>query len=347
MTAQSFPVGYGVAEAAGIWCMRLSEGPLNNNDQLAFDLWLAADDCHRAAFDEAVTTWREFEGAESEPDLLTFRMEALQTLRRSARAGRIRISPRWAAAAAVVLIALAGAGAWLGALPTIYETGVGERHVVVLKDGSKVSLDAETRVEVKYSDSRRALRLDRGRAKFDVAKDPLRPFSVAAADKTVVATGTEFSVELLRQDVHVILYEGHVAVLGPTSVSHVAQPLHLASNGAIPADQLLTPGHELVAPLATAAASVAVTDPVRTLAWEGGQQVFVDEPLASAVERVDRYADKKISIGDPAAGRVQITGVFMNGDTRAFIEGVTAVFPVRAESRDGKTVLISAQRKLS
>jgi len=345
MSTNPSPVEYTAAEAAGVWCMRLSEGPLHGEDQAAFDRWLDADERHRAAFEEAVTTWREFDGAESEPEFLSLRLEALQTLRRSTRLPRMRLSPRWAAAAAVVVIAIGGAGVWLGSLPTIYETGVGERHVVMLKDGSKVSLDADTRVEVKYSDNRRALRLDRGRAKFDVAKDPLRPFSVAAADKTVVATGTEFSVELLRQDVHVILYEGHVAVLGPMSIAHVAQPLHLASNGAVPADQLLTPGHELVAPQATAAATVALTDPARTLAWEGGQQVFVDEPLASAVERIDRYSDRKVSIGDPAAGRILITGVFMDGDTRAFIEGVTAVFPVRAESQNGQTVLTSAPRE--
>src|SRR3546814_14684556 len=50
-------------------------------------------------------------------------------------------------------------------------------------------------------------------------KDPLRPFSVAAAGKIVVATGTEFSVELLGRETRVILYEGHVAVLNGSAAT--------------------------------------------------------------------------------------------------------------------------------
>jgi hypothetical protein len=152
--------------------------------------------------------------------------------------------------------------------------------VVVLADGSKVSLDAATRVDVSYRHDGRALRLEQGRAKFDVAKDPLRPFAVAAGDETVVATGTEFSVELVRRQVRVVLYEGHVAVLGPASVKGTPQPVRLAARAA-PADQLLVPGRELVMNASAQVATVAAADPVRTLAWEGGQLVFVDEPLAT------------------------------------------------------------------
>src|SRR3546814_3322622 len=83
----------------------------------------------------------------------------------------------------------------------------------MLDDDSRLSLDANTRVRVKYSRAGRQLWLEEGRARFEVAKDPLRPFSVAAAGKIVVETGTEFSVELLGRETRVILYEGHVAVL--------------------------------------------------------------------------------------------------------------------------------------
>src|SRR3546814_13586908 len=58
----------------------------------------------------------------------------------------------------------------------------------------------------------RQVELLAGRAKFDVAKDPQRPFTVAAGDKLVVAVGTSFSVELIDGQVRVILYEGQVEV---------------------------------------------------------------------------------------------------------------------------------------
>jgi transmembrane sensor len=138
-----------------------------------------------------------------------------------------------------------------------------------------------------------------------------------------------------------VLYEGHVAVLGPANnLKGPPQPVRLATRGT-PADQLLTPGRELVMNTAAPVATVMVTDPARTLAWEGGQLVFDDEPLGVAVERVNRYSTAKLAVGDAAAGQVLVTGVFTAGDTRAFVEGVTAVFPVRVREQGGVTQFVS------
>src|SRR3546814_18739257 len=82
-----------------------------------------------------------------------------------------------------------------------YQTEVGERRVALLDDQSRLSLDADSLVEVDMSDRQRELTLVRGRAKFDVAKDPLRTFTVVAGDKMVVATGTSFSVEMVGKAV--------------------------------------------------------------------------------------------------------------------------------------------------
>ncbi len=47
-------------------------------------------------------------------------------------------------------------------------------------------------------DTRRTVRLLRGRAFFDVARDPDRPFTVEAGDARVTALGTAFAVSLAR-----------------------------------------------------------------------------------------------------------------------------------------------------
>src|SRR3546814_19520630 len=98
-----------------------------------------------------------------------------------------------------------------------YQTEVGERRVALLDDQSRLSLDADSLVEVDMSDRQRELTLVRGRAKFDVAKDPLRPFTVVAGDKMVVATGTSFSVEMVGKVVRVLLYHVRVSVLDRTA----------------------------------------------------------------------------------------------------------------------------------
>jgi len=327
-------------EAASTWCMRLSEGALSADEQRAFDAWLDDDPDNLEAFDRSVRVWQRFGAAATAPEFIEVRERALATFRKRNQArwtpngGRWR--PIWAIAACLLVAILSGA-LWLQAQPDIYRTAVGERRVVVLADGSRISLDAATRVDVRLEDDRRELVLRQGRAKFDVAKDPLRPFSVTAGDKVVVATGTSFSVELLRRRMHVVLYEGQVAVLERKGDRTTPVALRNATGAA---DRLLKPGGELVSTLAQSTASVLPTDVARSLSWEAGQLTFIDEPLASAVERVNRYSARRIELADPEVGKLELNGVFNTGDVDAFVVGVRETLPIRVAQR-GDAISIS------
>ena len=194
-------------EAALAWCLRLADGPLEDAGREAFEGWLNSDPANAALFDEAVALWSGVEDQAGAPEMVVLRGQALESARRAnaMRWTRQRVlSPRIIAIAATLLIAVF-AGVWALGMPQTYRTGVGEREVVALADGSKLSLDADSAVSVRFSQSRRELTLKKGRARFSVAKDPLKPFTVVAAGKTVVAVGTEFSVERLGGQVRVIL----------------------------------------------------------------------------------------------------------------------------------------------
>ena len=327
-------------EQAALWCVRLADDDLTLAEQAQLQAWFEADEAHRGLLDDAVVAWRAVEEQASRPGMIALRGEALEDLRRAQRGRWARPDRRpalWTALAASLVVAVAAGVAWKASLPDVYRTTEGERRIVELADGSRVSLDSATVLKVKYESGRRRLWLDSGRAKFSVAKDPLRPFSVAAGDKLVVATGTVFSVERLTGQMRVVLYEGHVAVLDDkTGRADTAVPVKI---GGAPADRLLTPDHELVTSTKTDATVVSQLDPVRARAWENGQLVFQDEPMDLAVERVNRYARDKLRIGDPGVGRLRISGVFTSGDTGAFVDGVTAVLPVHAVAAGGVTVL--------
>jgi transmembrane sensor len=68
---------------------------------------------------------------------------------------------------------------------------------------------------------------------------------------------------------------------------------------------------------------------------------FADEPLAQAVERMNRYSQTKFAIGDPAAGRVQISGVFNSDNVDGFVTDVTNVFPVQTVRRGNEVVFVT------
>lgn len=331
-------------EAAAAWCVALSDGAISPHDHSRFQAWLDSDPDHPALFERTVVAWMAMEDQSTQPAMIKMRSEALDSVHRAERrrwTGWAFHGGRALALAASLLLMIAVGGWWLHT-PTSYTTGVGERRTVALADGSTVSIDADTKVQVRYVDDRREIWLDHGRAKFSVAKDPLRPFSVRVGDRLVVATGTQFSVEKLANDVRVVLYEGHVAVMDTSR----AEPRPIAIGpGRVPVEQALVPGRELIipdtrmgavdggaAPLAAGQASprLVTVDAGRSLGWETGILEFVNEPLRDAVERMNRYGSRPLRVSDAPAGAVTISGQFDGGDTAAFVEGVTAIFPVDA-----------------
>jgi transmembrane sensor len=231
-----------------------------------------------------------------------------------------------AATAAAALIVTLSWAAFVRNPGETFHTDVAERQVAVLDDGSRLTLDADSRVKVRMESEQRELSLERGRAKFDVAYDPLRPFVVSIGERKVIATGTAFSVERLGANIRIVLYEGRVAIVAP-------------GLAAVPTE-LRTPGTALVLPFAgSGSAERDVVDTGRSVGWERGQLDFEREPLSRAVERMNRYARTPIEVVGTGARDVQITGVFDAGETEAFVEGVSAVHGLKVRREQDRIVL--------
>jgi len=323
------------SEAAAMWCIRLSEGDLGAAEWADFDAWLAQPG-HADLLQEAAGVWQATGAVGDWPQGIALRTQALADYGEANRRRWRTASPGWLtrrmAVAAGLLLALTVGFAWLAMRPAAYATHIGERQLAVLDDGSRMSLDAVTEVKVRMKDAARQVELLEGRAKFDVAKDPLRPFTVAAGDKLVVAVGTSFSVELIDGQVRVILYEGQVEVRDRGD--------RMAEGQAAPRRYVLKAGSQLVDTIGVVApARISRPDLSQSLSWEQGLINFDREPLARAVERMNRYSTRQIRLADPALATIAIDGVYKAGDVDAFVEGIAALYPVRRTSADGAVLL--------
>lgn len=299
--------------------MRLTEA--GGTPTADLQAWLAADPDNRAAWQALENVWNGVERVAAEPQMIAARRDALQ---RAQKAGARRwtspgASRRAMAAglAACAFLAL-GAASWMSLRPDVYATRVGERRTVTLDDGSQVALDAASRLEVRYGRAARELRLAAGQARFDVAHDVTRPFRVRAGDRTVVATGTRFNVEVLDGRVVVTLLEGGVSVSGGAAAAGPAVRLR--------------PGQRLAASTAAGApaATVDVVAPDKAVAWETGSLIFDDEPLTVVAERVSRYTDRRLVVADAGAAALRVSGVFSAGDLETFLDTLTSYLPVEA-----------------
>jgi transmembrane sensor len=314
-------------EEAALWCLRMADAPLCTEDQGALDRWIDSDPANAAALEDAVAVWQAIDASTTMPEMIRYRADAVESLRQAnaRRWGRERFERwRWPVAVAACFAMVMLVGALFFYDPArVYETEVGERRVVTLADGTRLTLDGASRVDVRMERDRRRLQLVSGRAKFDVAHDPLRPLSVLANNRLTVATGTAFSVELLSGQVRVILYEGAVEVMAQGADGESRRLLAPRAEA-----ERLTPGRELIASTVDTRLRVAETDVARSLTWESGSLSFDREPLQLAVERLNRDARAKLIIEDRAIAAYPISGTFVAGDVDAFVEGIGALYPV-------------------
>lgn len=297
------------AEAAA-WLARL-HGPHRSADtDAALKAWLKADRAHEEAFGRATEIW----------DMLPGIDEAAPIAERRSRHVVLAL------AASLLLLLSIGGLYTLFNRPPVHETAVGEQQVVMLNDGTRVSLNTNSRISVIYSHGERRVRLDRGEAMFEVTHNPARPFIVESGDEQVRALGTTF---IVRRDGNartaVTLIEGRVEVTQPNQAG-------------TPRIAVLTPGQRVTV---TATAGAALDRPsIEALtAWRRGEVVFDDTSLLDAAEELNRYNAEHLVIADPSLASLRISGVFSTGDLEEVARAIAVLHHLRAHREGGEIQL--------
>ncbi len=322
-------------EEAAQWRLRLRNDPSLELSS-GYLAWVE-DPQNGRALDAIEDGWGTVGELGASPEFLEMRQAALRRVRQAGVKQWLprRMILRSAAAVLIAGITAAGIYTYERAQPAVYDTDVGERRIIALPDGSRISMDSDTEVRVRYSDVSRAVKLDRGRARFDVAHDTSRPFTVRAGTETVVAVGTSFNVERLGAKVVVTLIQGRVVIKSAAAdVPSSAQE----SRPALRPPLSLQAGEQLVA-LADTPAKVSAANLQTATAWEAGHLIFKDETLAEAVERVNRYTQRPITV-EPSVASLRISGVFNAGDVGSFVSAVTSYFPIQATTTSNDTIVL-------
>lgn len=210
--------GADIDTRATAWAVRSAERPLDSAEQQQLDEWLGADSRHLGAYVRAQALWLDID-----------RIAALDggTQRDVPAPVRERPWRRYAMAASVALAAFGGTVAY-DHLAGRISTERGEVRRIALEDGSILTLNGNSAVQVRYEDDIRRIILRRGEASFEVAHNKQRPFIVSAEGLDVRAVGTEFVVGIEDGGIEVTVEEGVVAVGGKASGS--AQPRYIRRN---------------------------------------------------------------------------------------------------------------------
>ena len=313
--------------------MRLAEPDVPASLVAGFEAWRAQGPDHELAFERERRTWERASGLRDSSG----QRHAHGDGRRSAApalVGRRQLFRRAAAAAVgALLVGGAGAGAWFSNTGTAYATAVGERRLVVLQDGSRIEMNTDTRLVVRYARNRRSLRLERGEALFEVAPDKARPFVVVAGDQRVQALGTAFNVRKHAEGMEVLVSHGVVAV-GPDTLASDSAPLRLSAG----MSGRFGGGQGDVSYKATQA------EIERTLAWRHGTIVLNGETLDQAVVEFNRYNARQMQVADPAIAKLKLGGYFQANELDNFVSALKSSFGIVAVEGGDRRLYLSKSR---
>lgn len=296
-------------EAAIDWLVRLDSGNAQAVDLAQFESWLAASKLNRQA-------WESLNNTLAPAFAPLANAGAAQAASRALRASGVSHERRRLLRNGSALLVLLGLSSTLavqrrmplqGLLSDAY-SGTAERRTLSLPDGSLLTLNARTAVDIHFSASLRSLHLLQGELCVQVAADNRRPLEVLTAQGSVRALGTRFSVRQMAEDSLVGVQQHSVQVTnrsGQQALVSSGQALRFAR------DRLL----------------LLSGDQSHVDAWMQGRLDVQNESLGAVVDALRPYRQGLLRISR-AAAQLRVFGVFSLDDSDRALQSLAQVLPI-------------------
>lgn len=311
----AFPDKAAIKEEAGAWIVKIDQGELSPEQVSEFQQWLSQSPFHREYIEKLAKNWDSMSILSELAELFPLPDGNHCAPKQRQRNGL----PLWliSSVSACLLVAMIAFNFNLNADKSAYFTAIGQRQDVTLDDGSVVSLNTNSHMEVDLSGDIRMVSLLKGEAHFDVAKNPKRPFVVYAGKGMVWAVGTAFNVRNTDVNVDVVVTEGTVKVYAESEQPEVGSQGFSSTQALLPmAEQtqyeVIAHAGETVSYREVIEQHVAISAQAvdKKLAWKTGYLTFSGESLELALKEIARYTDKEIIITDDKVKTLQIGGHF-------------------------------------
>ena len=303
-----------VQQQAAEWLTVLMSGEASEEELAAWLRWREADPEHERAWQHIDAVSRRFNGLHR-----SAAAQALAGAQQQAVNGKRRQLLAWLGVAAGGGMLAAQTGAWDGvrALRADYRTATGERREVVLDDGSVLSLNTGSAVNVRFDDNRRLIELLAGEILVSSGHGAGRaaPLVVATREGLVRALGTRFVVR--QQD-------------GVSTVEVLESAVEIRPRDSAGAPLLLAAGRGVA--FSRHAPDAPHTIDAYADAWSRGQLIVDDVSLGDFLADLARYRPGVIDCA-PAVAQLRLSGVFPLADTQRILNMLPNSLPVQVRSR--------------
>lgn len=202
---------------------------------------------------------------------------------------------------------------------TVYntaETPLGMRSSLVLPDGTKVWLNAGSKLKypVLFSEKYRAVELC-GEAYFEVKKDKKWPFVVHSGNMNIVVSGTIFNCNAYNENdqIETVLVEGQVTVINESAtVSKELLPNELA---------IFTKSNQQL--------TKTKINPEKYIAWKSGKLMFREDKMDLVVEKLERWYNVDFEIKDKEISDYVYNATFIDESLDQVLKMLSLSAPIR------------------
>ena len=312
-----------VTEQAIDWMVKLRAGTPDARLQERFTAGLLMDRAHRQAWD----TLQERLGDTFKP----FRTLDQRLPGQAGEARQVLLKPQASRRDALRVIAglgLLGGGLLLDSKTQLGEslladlhTARGQRQNFNLADGSRLSLNAESAVDLRFNDRQRLVILRRGELVIDVAPDANRPLIVRTAEGEIRALGTRFLVAqeadasrlvVLQHSVEARLFDGTTRVVKEGQA----------------------------ALLSTRNVTLASDDERGRAEWLNGRLNVLDESLEQVIDALRPYSRGFVRVAPEVRG-LRVQGVFPLDAPDRTLDALAETLPIRINRYSPWLIMIS------
>ncbi|WP_245587225.1 FecR domain-containing protein [Comamonas composti] len=311
------------------WQVTFWSGEVTEHERAAFEHWLTQDAEHARAWSQVQRTGERVRSLGN---------PASGNALRATGAAR-QATTRRTLLRAVGLFAGAGAAAYaVRSTPTVqsmlaeHRTGRGERRDLLLPDGTRLVLNTDSAIDLRFTTQAREVQLLAGEVFIATAPDPQRagglasrPFTVHTRHGTVQAIGTRFTVQQAEGRSQVSVEQG--AVLVRPGLAGVQQRRLEAGQ------RVWFSETEMDSPLAARADDAA---------WTRGLLVAERMRLQDFLAELARYRSGLLRCA-PAVRDLVVSGVYPLDDTDLALATLAQALPVRIDSLTRYWVTVNAR----
>jgi transmembrane sensor len=206
------------------------------------------------------------------------------------------------------------------------QTPAGMRSQVVLPDGTKMWLNAESKIRysIPFTSGFRTIELT-GEAFLDVAKNESSPFVVKSGGTTIQVTGTEFNLKSYPDEdqLEVALLEGSVKF---SFTSKNNQQKYIA----------LKPGDYLTFYKVYETIRKTNTNLEKFVAWHYNTLVLDETPMEEVARLLERWYGVKVTLVGQDLKKYKFTTTFENESISQVLELIELSSPIRIKYVPGK-----------